>query len=453
MLPPTSSRSPLGTPAVRRLLGSLCLLIVALVVAGGALVTRPASSRETSGDASDPALERPREVSLSPVEATVPAAAAVAAAVPTAAPTVAATAAPAPAPTRPVPDLGAVPPAPDPSLPSWAVNPGEAGLWSGPADGTIFTTVPSGATFRVLERQGARFRVFYPGDGAKRTPGEAWVNASDLAAAAWPRWVRLRGPASVMTVPSANGAAVVSLQPGTFVEVVGDARGNWARVFLIGDGRSEPAEGWLEAGAAAPIPGPDRISTFALGRERALAGSLDIWLKVPYRSQLDGTRYASANCGPTTANMVLESFGVQVSQPDLRREVLAYQPNETCDDCGVYVQNMAATIAGYGLKVNKLRDDKPDEFHRWTLDDIRAEVRAGRPVIVQVFFRGLPGRSDSGYWGDHYILVQGLLGDRFVYNDSIDSDGPGYSRVITPQALDFAMSQSDFPYAGFSVSR
>ena len=40
-------------------------------------------------------------------------------------------------------------------------------------------------------------------------------------------------------------------------------------------------------------------------------------------------------------------------------------------------------------------------------------------MIVQVVYRGLPGREDSGYWGDHYIVITGLMGDQFLYNDPI----------------------------------
>src|SRR5207249_11816301 len=116
-------------------------------------------------------------------------------------------------PTPPTADLAAVPPPPDPTRPTWAVNPRETGLWSGPSGGTLFSKIPAGATFRVLDSQGDRFRVFYPGDGAKRQPGEVWVDAADLSAVTWPRWVRLRRPASVVTLPSATGAPIASRKP------------------------------------------------------------------------------------------------------------------------------------------------------------------------------------------------------------------------------------------------
>jgi hypothetical protein len=116
----------------------------------------------------------------------------------------------------------------------------------------------------------------------------------------------------------------------------------------------------------------------------------EAWIKVPYRSQIDGSPYADANCGPTVVNMVLESFGIRVSQPQVRREVLSFQPLEDCDDCGTYIQSLAAVFSHRGLRVHNLRADDPEQFHPWTLDEIRSELRAGRPVIAQVFYRRSP---------------------------------------------------------------
>ena len=46
---------------------------------------------------------------------------------------------------------------------------------------------------------------------------------------------------------------------------------------------------------------------------------------VPYRSQLDGTPWAGANCGPTTLGMGLASLGMNISSTELRRQVLNAQ--------------------------------------------------------------------------------------------------------------------------------
>ena len=82
---------------------------------------------------------------------------------------------------------------------------------------------------------------------------------------------------------------------------------------------------------------------------------------------------------------------------------------------------------------------------------VRASVRASRPVIAQVVYRGLPGRSDSAYEGDHYVVVTGLMGDDFIYNDPIGGaeakEAPGWDRLMTAEQLQKAMRASDRPYA------
>jgi hypothetical protein len=340
-----------------------------------------------------------------------------------------------------------------PLAPTWASSTRETALWAGPNGDTSFNTVAPSTPFRVFDQQAGRLRVFFAGDRTRWiSAGEAWVDQADVSEANWPAWVRLLSSANLTSAPSSGSAIVTTLPKGTFLEVTGEARGNWASVHFLGDGRGSPIEGWLEASAAGPVPSPDLISSFALSRDLVKGGGVD-WLRVPYRSQLDGTAYAQANCGPTVANMVLESFGFKIPQADLRREVLSLQPEEDCDDCGVYIENLAEVIAWRGLTIVRLRDSGSAAFHTWTQDEIRAELRAGRPVIAQVYYRRLPGRATASYWGDHFIVLTGTLGERFVFNDPIDSDGPGYSRLITAEALKLAMGESDFPYAAFAVTR
>jgi hypothetical protein len=369
---------------------------------------------------------------------------------------------PAPTPARPaaqassaplVADLSIAPPPPAAGLPIWVSTSKETGLWSGPTEGTLYSKIPTGAEMRVYDRQAGRLRVFYPGDRASRRPGEAWIDAADSTPIAWPRWVRLRSAGELLTRPGSDGQSMARLSAGTFVEVIGEPRGAWAPVFYLGDGRAGLLEGWLEVGPTASFPDAAQTTAFTLTRELLKTGSPEVWLKVPFRRQLDGSPFEDANCGPTVLNMVLERFGVGGPQAMVRRDVLALQPDENCDDCGVYIENLASVAASRGLQVRKLRDNDPTAFHSWTQEEIKAELRAGRPVVVQAFYRALPGRSTSPYYGDHYIVMHGLLGDRFVYNDPIDVEGPGYSRLITAQQLDKAMANSDFPYAGFAVGR
>jgi hypothetical protein len=105
----------------------------------------------------------------------------------------------------------------------------------------------------------------------------------------------------------------------------------------------------------------------------------------------------------------------------------------------------------HGLSALDLRDED-GSIRRWSLDDIRAHIQRGQPVIVQVRYRSLPGRGGAYYFGDHYILVTGVVGDGFLYNDPIDVDGLGWDRVISGTALKTAMNASDTRYAYSAVA-
>jgi len=207
---------------------------------------------------------------------------------------------------------------------------------------------------------------------------------------------------------------------------------------------------WVVANALAPTDvEPTRIGRF-LTTAAALARRPEVWLKVPYRSQLDGSAWAAANCGPTSVAMVLEAHGVQASSTEVRRRVMALQRTPGCDDCGAFIEHLAGAVEAYGLHSIGLQTDD-GKLSRWNPDDVRAALRAGHPVLVQVMYRQLPGREDSPHYGDHYVVVTGMLGDDFLYNDPID-DGPGYGRLIRADQLRRAMAASDFPLAAFATS-
>jgi hypothetical protein len=158
--------------------------------------------------------------------------------------------------------------------------------------------------------------------------------------------------------------------------------------------------------------------------------------------------------------MALESFGVNPAPSNLREQVLnteEFDPTDT--DAGSFIWALAQVAQNYGLRAHGLYESDGAALHRWSLDEIRASVRQDRPVIAQVVYRGLPGREDSAYYGDHYIIITGLLGEDFLYNDPIGGyearEAPGYDRFMTPAELRRAMRASDTPYAhtAFSLGR
>jgi hypothetical protein len=180
----------------------------------------------------------------------------------------------------------------------------------------------------------------------------------------------------------------------------------------------------------------------------AQAQGPDIQLAVPYRSQLDGTPYASANCGPASVGMVLAAFGIERQTHDLRLRANRLQGTWGYDD-GIAIEHLATIVREHGLQTYGLWDG--EAFRRWTLDDARAALRAGRPVIPQVWYRALPGRWNSRYQYDHYIVLVGTVGESFLYHDPIDYDHPGAYRVISAEQLTKAWRSSDVPWGAFAV--
>jgi LysM repeat protein len=271
-------------------------------------------------------------------------------------------------------------------------------------------------------------------------------NVSELLATSW---VRTLAPNALFSSPSPGARRHTNLPADARLERTGDLAGRRIPVRDPGDGRTRQAmSGWIDIDALEPTraPGPRELPRAYPDDTR-----MDIAHNfVPYRGQLDGSPYAEANCGPTSIGMVLESFGLPASLASLRAEVLDAQQmwgNST----GTLLTALAQVVEDHGLKTYGLRED--GAIRRWSLDDVRAQLRQRRPVVAQARYRALPGREGSYYRGDHYIVITGVLDDGFLYNDPIDFDGPGWDRVISGERLERAMDASDarYAYAAFAA--
>jgi hypothetical protein len=53
---------------------------------------------------------------------------------------------------------------------------------------------------------------------------------------------------------------------------------------------------------------------------------------------------------------------------------------------------------------------------------------------------------------DHYVVTSGLVGDDVIIGEPIPEDGKG-KRLISAADLDRAWRSSDFPDAGFAITR
>jgi Peptidase_C39 like family len=344
----------------------------------------------------------------------------------------------------------------------WLKNHAETALRSGPNETSqLFTMLPQWSTLRVLQAQPDWLFVQYGGDGATRQPGPGWVKAADVGAVGPPTvWLRTSRASALWGGSDASASRALDVPPSALMEVIGpdQVQGTRVHVRLPGDGRQvPPSQGWIDGDSLARSASPGFT---LLPRAYPAILAADVRLRVPYRSQLDGSDYESANCGPTTLGMALEAFGVNVPPNDLRFDVLNSEEFNTNDnDAGSFIWALARVAQARGLRTFGLYESDSETLHHWSVDEVRANVRAGRPVIVQVVYRGLPGREDSGYDGDHYVVITGLMGDNFIYNDPIGGaearEAPGWDRLMTSDQLQRAMRASDraYAYTAFGLAR
>jgi hypothetical protein len=346
----------------------------------------------------------------------------------------------------------------------WMKNHTETALRSGPNDtSAVFTMLPQWSILKQIESRPDWVLVAYGGDGDTREPGPGWVKASDVGGIdAPPVWLSSVRSGTLWSAADASARQTLLVPPATLMEVFGPVQslvqGTRVHVRLPGDGRQvPPSEGWVDGDMLGRARTP-ATRDLPWGYPDDLRA--DVRINVPYRSQLDGSDFASANCGPTVLGMALESFGVNVAPTDLRGQVLSSQDGNPDDsDAGSFIWALARVAQSVGLQTHGLYDTDGSALHHWSLDEIRTSLHRGQPVIAQVVYRGLPGRADSGYYGDHYIVITGLMGNNFLYNDPIGgsaaNESPGWDRMMDPTELTRAMRASDtgYAYTAFGLSR
>lgn len=168
-------------------------------------------------------------------------------------------------------------------------------------------------------------------------------------------------------------------------------------------------------------------------------------LEAPFRTQKDGGRWQTSNCGPATLGMVLDGFGVAgQATDDLRFRSHTYQGTVGMRT-GTALQHIAKVADDFGIQSYGLYADN-GEFNSWSLDDIRGQLRLGRPVMPLVRLYLLPGHETVGTRWGHYILLTGTTEEGFFYNDSLQtSPDSGNGRWIAAEQLADAMRASHIP--------
>jgi len=337
-----------------------------------------------------------------------------------------------------------------------------------PADGVVYTVRPGDSLVDVAIRYGvdtqaiiganqlqdadqiqAGADIFLPG-GRPLASAAATAASATASAAGEDQAVAAAGPPAALpdNIDALLGAGWLSAGGARLERLNGFSRGR-IQVRDPGDGRSRQAmTGWVEAFDVEVGRAP---ATRQLPQAYPTDTAMDIFhVFAPYRSQLDGSAYQEANCGPTAVGMALDAFGVSVPPRQLRAEALDAQ-HMFGNGVGTLITALAQVVEENGLSAIDVREAS-GALRRWSLDDVRAQVQQGHPVIVQVRYRSLPGRGGAYYFGDHYILVTGVAGDGFLYNDPIDIDGIGWDRIISGATLRTAMNASDQRYAYSAVA-
>lgn len=182
-----------------------------------------------------------------------------------------------------------------------------------------------------------------------------------------------------------------------------------------------------------PPPLPPEAVAPAVHVDPATAGSETFILNVPFRSQYDNSPYQYANCGPASLGMVLEAYGVNVPNGQLRALADQIQGTSGYDD-GVALDTLVAIAHQAGLKTVGL--STPDgHYRRWTMGDLILSVRHGYPVITLVHYASLPGHAGSSSTSDHYVVVVGVTPRGFVINDPAYGGQDGAHLLLQPDQL------------------
>jgi uncharacterized protein YvpB len=242
----------------------------------------------------------------------------------------------------------------------------------------------------------------------------------------------------------ARAAAAASLNQPAQAPALGNAPPPPPITFVAG--------GATKVAAAAATATPVLIPQLAPSRGSVrgwIEGSL-LALDVPIRSQFDGSEYQASNCGPTSMAMVLDSFGVDVATSKLRN--LANLLQGTYDpETGIALDYLAAIASEAGLRPLGLRAGGP-AYRRWSVADVRNEVRRGHPVVTLVKMRELPDHAVSRSETDHYVVVVGLDGDGLLINDPALPGEQGFRRPIAPAQLERAWDSSSIPRQAIAVA-
>ena len=255
----------------------------------------------------------------------------------------------------------------------------------------------------------------------------------EIAAGVLPGRDRDARPALAWLI-SALLVAACSLAP--FLSVGAAAQSSTS--VALGDGILGPAaSGLFDTGGDGGLDAsPDLDVLTAVG-----AGDGGVRLPVPYRTQFDGSTYEWGNCGVAAIAMAMAYYGQLWSTHELRLAINAMNGN-WATSAGVDWRYLKLALERRGFGVAGPYDRRGG-YRSWTLEELLAETAQGRPALLLVHYRSLPGHEDAEWPGDHYILFLGVTGDgRVLYHDPAFRGEVGAYLTIDRAAFERAWSRT-----------
>jgi hypothetical protein len=168
-------------------------------------------------------------------------------------------------------------------------------------------------------------------------------------------------------------------------------------------------------------------------------------ITVPFRTQKDGSAWQGSNCGPAILGMILDGFGLTgQSTDDLRFRAHTYQGTVGMRT-GTALDHIAHVAEDFGVRTYGLYGGN-GQWRSWGVDDIREQLKMGRPVVPLVRLYLLPTYENSlPRWG-HYVLITGMNEEGFFYSDPLQLDArSGTGGYMSADRLMRAMHASHIP--------
>lgn len=151
-------------------------------------------------------------------------------------------------------------------------------------------------------------------------------------------------------------------------------------------------------------------------------------LPVPWVGQNVGQDddLSSSDCGPACCAMVLRYLGQNVTVNQASKAA-----NKLKGYKGTAYWDLTRILLNWKVAAGRVVPV--------TIDTLRREIDAGKPVILLVHYGSLPTRSDLNFTGGHWIVVVGRGPGGLYYHDPYWRDDRGARILISDTDLERAM--------------